>query len=113
MLSITIPIPEKVSTNEIYQGTHWSKRKKIADLYHQSLIEHRLRRVKEYPVDITYIFSFEGKLLDADNTSYMAKMLKDSLRKWKIIEDDSPLFVSSVTLVSKKGLKDEVQIIIT
>lgn len=113
MINIKMPLPEKVSTNDIYAGVHWSKRKLLANTYHLSLIEHRSFKVKDYPVDITYIFSFKGKLLDCDNCSYMAKLLKDGLRAWEIIEDDSPQFVQSVTLISQKGKKDEVEIIIT
>lgn len=113
-MNIKIPLPEKVSTNEIYAGVHWRKRQKLADLYHHSLIEYRLlHHTQKYPVDITYIFRFKGRLLDCDNCSYMAKLLKDGLRKWKIIEDDSPEFVQSVTLISQKGKKDEVEIIVT
>lgn len=112
MISITIPIPQKVSTNDIYAGMHWSKRKKLADLYHRSLIEYRNSPKVQYPVEISYVFSFKGRLLDCDNCSYMAKLLKDGLRHWQIITDDSPQYVSSVTLVSQKGKKEEVQIII-
>lgn len=113
MINIKIPLPEKVSTNQIYSGVHWSKRNKLASMYHMSLIEHRMLRAKDYPVDITYIFSFKGKLLDADNCGYMAKLLKDGLRGYGIIEDDNPKFVASVTLISQKGKKDEVEIVIT
>lgn len=111
-MRIHIPLPEKVSTNAIYAGLHWSKRKKLADLYHASLIEYRNKPINKYPVDVTYIFRFKGRLLDCDNCSYMAKLLKDGLRHWKIIEDDTPEFVQSVTLLSQKGSKDEVEILI-
>lgn len=111
-MNIKILLPQKVSTNDIYAGTHWKKRQALADLFHGSLIEHRLLRVTEYPVDISYIFNFKGKLLDCDNCAYMAKLLKDGMRHWKIIEDDDPRFVQSVTLYSQKGKRDEVEIII-
>lgn len=111
-MNIKIPIPEKVSTNEIYAGAHWRKRNVLAELYHMSLIEHRMLKVTEYPVHITYIFSFKGNLLDCDNCGYMAKLLKDGLRKWQIIIDDTPKYVHSVTLRSQKGARDEVEIII-
>lgn len=112
-MNIKIPLPEKVSANAIYAGQHWRKRQKLAELYHASLIEFRNKRVVGYPVDITYIFRFKGKLLDASNCSYSAKLLEDGLRKWKIIEDDTPEFVQSVTLMSLKGKSDEVEIVIS
>ncbi len=112
-MNIKIPIPQKVSTNEIYAGVHWRKRQQLAELYHMSLIEYRNKKIFDYPVDVTYIFSFKGKLLDCDNCSYMSKLLKDGLRKWNIIEDDNPSFVQSVTLISQKGKKDEVEIVLT
>lgn len=113
MITIKIPIPEKVSTNNIYAGSHWTKRKRLADLYHESLIEHRKIRVKEYPVSISYIFTFKSKPLDCDNCGYMGKLLKDGLRKWKVIEDDSPEYVQSCTFISRKGDTDQVEIVIS
>lgn len=109
---IKIPLPEKVSTNDIYSGMHWSKRKKLADLYHQCLIEHRNKRIADYPIDVTFIFSFKGTALDCTNVSYMAKLLEDGMKAYKIITDDSPKFVQSVTLISQKGQRDEVEIIL-
>lgn len=111
-MNIVLPLPEKVSTNQIYAGVHWSRRNALADLYHMSLIEHKRLKVKSYPVKITYIFKFRGRLLDPDNCSYMAKLLKDGLRKWGIIKDDTSEYVKSVTLISEKGKRDEVEIVI-
>lgn len=99
--------------NQIYAGMHWKTRQKIGELFHQGLIEYRKERVTDYPVDIAFIFSFKGRLLDCDNCVGMAKMLTDGLRYWKIIADDSPKNIQSLTLMSKKGKKDEVEIIIT
>lgn len=111
-MNIKIPLPEKVSTNAIYAGLHWSKRRRLADLYHNSLIEFRNKPMEHYPVDVTYIFRFKGKLLDCSNLSYMAKLLEDGLRHWKILKDDTPEYVQSVTLLSQKGSRDEVEIVI-
>lgn len=114
MINIKIPIPEKVTSNKIYDGsTHWTKRKKLADLYHLSTIEYRNNKITEYPIDISFIFSFKGRALDVDNCTFMVKMLIDSLRKWNIITDDSPEYIASITIYSQKGTKDEVEIIIT
>lgn len=112
-MNIKIPLPEKVSTNAIYSGMHWSKRKKLADLYHWALVQHKNQAVKEYPVDINYVFTFKGKPLDTTNCTYMAKMLEDGLVKNGVIEDDSPEYVAFTGIYSQKGSKDEVEIIIT
>jgi len=112
-MKIKIPLPQKISTNKIYAGTHWATRKKQADLYHESLIEYRNEKITEYPVDINYIFSFKGKTLDTTNCSYMVKMLEDGLVKSGVLEDDDPKHVSFTGIYSQKGKKDEVEIIIT
>lgn len=109
-MNISIPLPEKVSTNQIYAGMHWAKRKKLADLYHQSLIEHRNKTVKEYPVEITYIFNFKSKPLDTTNCTFMVKMLEDGLIAHGILKDDNPDHVSFTGIYSQKGSKDEVTI---
>jgi hypothetical protein len=112
-MHIKIPLPEKVSTNQIYSGIHWAKRKKLADLYHQSLLEHRKKEITEYPVEITYIFDFKAKPLDTTNCTFMVKMLEDSLVLNGILKDDDPKHVSFTGIYSQKGTKDEVTITIT
>lgn len=112
-MNIRIPLPQKVSLNEIYT-THWRKRQNLIKLYHESLIEYRGKNIKEYPVDITYIFYFKGRLLDCDNCVAMGKLLTDSLCHWKILKDDSPSYIQSLTIMSTKSATrhDEVEIII-
>lgn len=110
---IKIPLPEKVSTNAIYGGLHWSKRKKLADLFHEALIEYRKTQIVEYPVDINYVFSFKGKLLDTTNCTYMAKMFEDGLVKNGVLKGDSPEYVAFTGIYSQKGTRDMVEIIIT
>lgn len=105
MIQIEIPIPQKVSTNAIYAGMHWGKRKKIADVYHQSLLEHRKLRVTDFPVEITFIFSFRKKPLDTSNCSFMAKCLEDALVQNEILPNDTIDFVSSITSSAKKAAK--------
>ena len=107
---IKIPIPQKVSTNSIYAGLHWTKRKEHADLYHNYFLEYRNQPIEDYPVDITYIFNFKGKVLDTTNCTYMAKLIEDGLVKNGIIEDDDPKHVSFTGIYSQKGSKDEVEI---
>jgi hypothetical protein len=107
---IVLDIPEKVSANAFYAGMHWSKRKKLADLYHAALIEHRAKRFKT-PAHLTFTFTFKGRPLDASNTFAMAKMLEDGLVRWGILPDDNPDCVASIKVQSQKGGKDTVSIL--
>jgi|TARA_R100001530_G_scaffold21901_2_gene18000 hypothetical protein len=110
-MKIEIPIPKKVSTNKIYAGTHWTKRKELADLFHQYLLpEKNKHKIKEFPVEITYIFRFKGKLLDCSNCTFMAKMLEDALVGIGLLPDDNPDYVSSIQIYSTDGYEDMVEI---
>lgn len=112
MIRIQTPIPEKVSANAIYAGMHWAKRKKLADLYHSYFIQYRNIKVTEYPVEMSFIFTFKGALLDVSNCSYMIKMIEDALVLNGILQGDTLEFVQSITTIVKKGKKDEVEILI-
>lgn len=108
-----MPLPFKISSNATYAGMHWTKRKKIADLFHASMLPFRKLEVKDYPVNVNYIFSFKGKPLDSTNTATMAKMLEDGMVACGILEDDDWKHVSFTGLYTQKGDTDEVEIIIS
>ena len=111
-MTILLALPEKVSTNAVYSGMHWSKRKDLADLYHLSLYPHRKVQTKEYPVEITYRFRFKGRALDTTNCTFMAKLIEDGLVANAIIKNDDPEHVYASHIYSTKGRKDEVEITI-
>lgn len=113
MQKFTIPLPLKVTTNDIYKGMHWAKRKKIVDLYHRELIPYRKNRITGYPVDIAYIFRFKSRPLDTTNCTFMAKMLEDAMVVNGLLEDDSVEYVGSTTIYSEKGKMDEVEIFVS
>lgn len=108
-MKITIQIPYKVSTNAIYSGMHWAKRKEIADEYHLSLIEYKGKQMT-IPVNLTFTFTFKGKSLDCSNCSFMAKMLEDAMVMSRILPNDTPEYVKSIKIVVLKGIKDMVSI---
>lgn len=110
MISLTIPLPEKVSSNAVYSGMHWTKRKKIADLYHRFIRSHLVSKALAYPVDIQYDFRFKSRALDTTNCFFMAKMIEDSLVNMGTLDDDDPKHVRATTITSKKGDRDEVEI---
>lgn len=95
----------KVSTNKIYAGEHWNKRKQLKD----SLISvagyfcRPVQKVESYPVEISYRFIFGTRALDTLNCAYMAKCFEDAIRALQILPDDSPQYVAlSILEVVKK-----------
>lgn len=90
----------KVSTNKIYAGEHWNKRKQLKD----SLISvagyfcRPIQKVESYPVEISYRFIFGTRALDTLNCAYMAKMFEDALRSFGVLEDDDPKCVARTVI---------------
>lgn len=107
-MKFTIAIPEKVSANKIYSGTHWAVRKKIADKFHEAIGRAKLPKVLyEIPfLNITFTFYFYNRPFDCSNCFFMAKCLEDGLVRAGIIKGDSPEFVQSITCISKTDKKN-------
>jgi len=84
-----------VSTNKIYEGIHWTKRRKIKDSFHDyaRVFCRPLKQNESYPVEITYRFFFVTRPLDTLNTAFMAKMFEDSLCTLGVIKDDNLKYV--------------------
>ena len=96
----------KISTNKIYAGMHWTKRKKHKDeclWIVKSQFKGQLTKDKQYNVE--YTFGFKTKPLDASNCSYMAKIVEDI-----IFEDDKYNIILSVKYSSVKSTKDNLTI---
>ena len=115
MIKFEFDLPEKVSTNAIYAGIHWGKKKKLADLYHDYMIQFRKTKVPDelYPVEIAYVFEFKSKPLDTTNCTYMAKLMEDGLVKHGILKGDSPEYVQGTHIYSSKGKRDKVLLMIS
>lgn len=111
MKVINIPIPEKVTANKIYSGMHWTKRAKLATLYHNYFLGEKPYK-GEYPIKITYHFIFKSRALDTTNCFFMAKLLEDGLVQNKVIPDDHHWIVHKTIITSRKGDADSVEIII-
>lgn len=77
------------------------------------MMPFRKLKVTAYPADISYTFTFKGRLLDTTNCFLMAKLIEDGMVRNGILEGDSPLYVGSTTIRVNRGLQDEVEIIIT
>ncbi len=99
----------KVSLNQWYSGTHWSKRKKLKDTYIilvRSQTNHRFSKENKYKVD--YHFTFTNNPLDASNCVAMVKMIEDIL-----FESDGYKIVREISISSNKGKENKTLITIT
>ena len=97
----TIPLKGlKFSTNKIYAGVHWAKRKEIKDNIesHARVFCRPVEKFGQYPIQICYKFFFVSRPLDTLNTSAMAKMFEDALCAFEIIKDDSYQYVAKTIL---------------
>ena len=96
--SFTIYPDKKLSfsTNKFYSGMHWTKRKKIADQWHNMVQLNTSNRSGMFlnPVHITMMFN---NRFDIDNCAGMAKVIIDGM-KGTVIKDDDKRFVRKLTL---------------
>jgi len=99
----------KQSTNKIYAGIHWTKRKELKNgfLGNVARVCKKLEPIECYPVQISYRFVFETKALDTLNCAYMAKCIEDALCSTRVLKDDDPAHVTrSIIEVVKKPRPD-------
>ena len=104
IFSITLKDLPKISTNDIYSGMHWSKRKKIKDdctFIVKNQFKHVFKKDKHYQVD--YVFCWKNRPLDALNCAFISKIIEDI-----IFEDDKHDIITHVGLSSCKGKEDVV-----
>ena len=96
----------KISTNKFYSGMHWTKRKKIKDVYKYLVrSEYKGQFLKDKQYEVEYTFYFKSRALDATNCSMMVKLIEDIL-----FEDDKWDIITSVTMKSRKSKEDYVEI---
>lgn len=103
MLPVTYKIPLqgiKFSTNKIYAGIHWAKRKQIKDSIasYAGVFCRPIQKIESYPVEVRYRFFFRTRPLDTLNTAAMAKMFEDALRSLGVLADDDPTHVARSVL---------------
>lgn len=115
-MQIEIPILEKISTNRVYSGLHWTERNRIKDLYHTyvKLYVKNDEQLK-FPVRCTYSFIWHKRSLDASNCTFMLKLLEDGLVNAGILPDDSIDYVSEIKIINtldKTQKEDRVRIMI-
>lgn len=94
--------------NKIYSGMHWRRRKELADLYHEEVLELKGKiKVTKYPVEIFYDWYWPNNPLDSLNCAFMSKMIEDGLVHVGVLEDDSAKYVRRSVLQTQKSDKYE------
>jgi Holliday junction resolvase RusA-like endonuclease len=101
-----------ISANLFYSGVHWSKRKKVADYWHElvylSCLEQKIKPVKSYPITINYACLVKNKRRDIDNIMATIKLINDGLKYAGIIKDDSISYVNEINIKVIAGNKDNI-----
>lgn len=98
-------ITSKDSTNVIYSGQHWTKRKETADYWH-TLVYSEMRRQKipkrifEKPVIIEIAYNSR---LDLDNHGFIQKMVIDGMKGYLIHNDTRKCVVGLIQRFKSKG----------
>ena len=90
------PLPEKISTNEIYAGVHWNIRSKHKNNW-RSVLCHWFKKIPQPEVPFILEIEFHLKrLIDCDNCGYMSKLIIDCLVHSGIIADDNPKVIKGI-----------------
>lgn len=113
-MTITIPIPEKVSLNKIYAGVHFRVRSKHKEAYREAVWASQPPKWEgSYPVACHYHFRLSGSRLDVSNHAYMVKMVEDGLVANEVLPDDDQKYVAQISVTTeyvKKGEPNEVDV---
>ena len=104
--TITLKDLPKLSLNQWYGGTHWTKRKKLKDQY-ILLTKSQFKGVfpKNNQYVVHYAYFFKTRPLDASNAIAMTKMIEDI-----IFEDDKWDIIREISISSQKAKQDYVTI---
>ena len=90
MMKFTIKhkITAKDSTNKIYSGMHWAKRKEIVDYWHLLTTQAMRKQLPKYISDkpVMIRISYNSRL-DIDNHGWVSKMIIDSIKGYLIVDD--------------------------
>jgi len=104
-LKLTVVLPHKVSNNTFYR-THFHLKSSIKNDFYRvvqiAVKQSKLKPILDYPANFVYEFHNKGRLLDLTNYGASVKMLEDGLKECGILKDDSPKFVSRITITAEK-----------
>jgi hypothetical protein len=107
----TLTISELALSLNKWQRTHWGKRAKEKEKWIYLIKEQKPKKHAE-AVDIVYT-RVSTRMIDLDNLGGSFKCIGDALVKCKVIQDDNPLIVRSLTLrwEKAKSIKEQCSII--
>lgn len=87
------------STNKVWAGIHWAKRKKIADEGHFACLVVKGLKLPWGKVNLEFIPHIpKGRLYDSSNYSVSAKVIEDGLVECGVLKGDSVKHVAGVLL---------------
>ena len=81
---------------------HWILRSKQKDCFRKAIEDRNLGVTFHCLVDIRIDFFLKGRSLDSSNTSYMAKLIEDSLVKSGVLKEDNRDHVNWFSMRSNK-----------
>lgn len=116
IITIEVQLPYKCSTNAFYRLHYLKRHAYTEDVYQEVFVAVRnskIARPEAFPVECDYHFMLTGKLLDTLNLTAMAKAVEDGLRHELILPDDTPEYVSRVTLHSSVSREKFDKVIVT
>lgn len=98
MIELKIPLVAP-SLNKWYSGIHWAERKKIVDLWHDTVWKlcrvDKIKPLTLFPVTIsTQSFTKSKRKRDVSNGICANKMAEDALVEAGILPNDAPEYVS-------------------
>jgi len=94
------------STNAIYAGMHWQKRKRIADEAHLATkIAARGCRMAVSAVSISFQPMIRGRCYDTSNHSFAAKCIEDGLVRAGVLPDDTNRWVKRIIINAPEKIK--------
>jgi len=94
------------STNSIYAGMPWQKRKRIADAAHiATKIAARGCGMAVSAVSIEFHPMIRGRCFDTDNYGFSAKCIVDGLVRSGVLPDDTNRWVKRIIINAPKKIK--------
>lgn len=102
------------SLNKFYSGMHWTKRASMVDEWHglfrAALQDAKVKKKLVTPLSLNVTQFCSRIVRDVDNGIISAKLFADALKLYGYIPNDTPEFIQSVILQSKKGKEDKIVI---
>ena len=94
------------STNKIYAGMHWTKRKAHADDAHfATKLAAKGHDSVSKPVFLVFQPMIRGRAYDCSNYSFTCKMIEDGLVKCGILADDTNKYVQGIMMLPPIKIK--------